>query len=236
MPDLAVSDEVIPRMAIMTTKEFWGGSFLAGLILAAPFGAVMATVSCYLVVIASGLVRDVYQRIINPMATDDQLRRMSHIVTILVGAVAVGANIQPVKYLQALVVFSGTSAAATFVVPGVMACYWRRSTAAGTLAAMFAGTATMLGLFSLGWTSAWLSDHATIGPLFQSLSATLGNNPKLGVATAFRPFYLLGMDPLIWGLLASLLAGVFVSLATQPPSPELVSRMFDAETPSAEST
>ena len=56
------------------------GSWISGLILAAPFGAIMATVSCYLLVIASGLVRDVYQRFINPQATEHELRRLTYIV------------------------------------------------------------------------------------------------------------------------------------------------------------
>src|SRR5262249_12224699 len=57
LPRLSAADEVIPRLAFGTTAGLWGGSLLAGLILAAPFGAVMATVSSYLVVIASGVVR-----------------------------------------------------------------------------------------------------------------------------------------------------------------------------------
>ncbi|MGE3314497.1 MAG: hypothetical protein AB7O26_05220, partial [Planctomycetaceae bacterium] len=71
------TDEIIPRMSLQMTSGLPGGSFVAGLILAAPFGAVMATVSSYLVVIASGLVRDVYQRFINPAATQYELKRLS---------------------------------------------------------------------------------------------------------------------------------------------------------------
>jgi len=33
----------------------------------------------------------------------------------------------------------------------------------------------------------------------------------------------------VWGLLVSLLMGVSVSLSTEPPAPELVSKLFDAE-------
>ena len=66
LPRLSAADEVIPRLAFETTRDLWGGSLLAGLILAAPFGAVMATVSAYLVVISSGIVRDVYQRFLRP--------------------------------------------------------------------------------------------------------------------------------------------------------------------------
>jgi SSS family solute:Na+ symporter/sodium/pantothenate symporter len=206
MPRLAASDEVIPRMALLTTSELPGGSFLAGLILAAPFGAVMATVSSYLVVIASGLVRDVYQRFLHPAANETEMRRLSYILMVVVGMIAVAANIKPVQYLQAIVVFSGTSAAATFVTPALMTAFWRRATAAGTLAAMASGAGTMLVLFALGW---------------------MGTDPMIGQATRFRPYYLLGLEPIVWGLAASLAAGIVVSLCTTPPDAALVSQLFD---------
>ncbi|HXT57443.1 MAG TPA: hypothetical protein VN699_02360, partial [Pirellulales bacterium] len=44
IPDLQHSDEIIPRLALFGTRPLPGGSLIAGLILAAPFGAVMATV------------------------------------------------------------------------------------------------------------------------------------------------------------------------------------------------
>ena len=71
IPDLPVgkTDDVVPLLAMKVTGGLPLGQFISGLILAAPFGAVMATVSCYLVVIASGLVRDVYQRFVRPAAS-----------------------------------------------------------------------------------------------------------------------------------------------------------------------
>ncbi|MBW3600488.1 MAG: sodium:solute symporter, partial [Planctomycetes bacterium] len=150
MPDLAVSDEVIPRMALWSTQDLPGGSLIAGLVLAAPFGAVMATVSSYLVVIASGLVRDIYQRRLRPDATPREIQCLTYAAMVLVGLVAVAANLRPVSFLQAIVVFCGSSGAATFVVPAVMAAYWRRATAAGVLAAMLAGAGTSLALLLIG--------------------------------------------------------------------------------------
>src|SRR5262249_34863194 len=144
------TDEIVPQLALLTTAKLPGGSLIAGLILAAPFGAVMATVSSYLVVIASGLVRDVYQRFINPGAGLHGLRRLSYVVMVLVGVVAVAANINPVDYLQVIVVFSGTGAAATFGVPALMLAYWRRATTAGMLASMIGGGGTVVSLYLLG--------------------------------------------------------------------------------------
>jgi len=213
MPDLTVSDEVVPRMALWTTRDLWGGPLLAGLIMVAPFGAVMATVSSYLVVIASGLVRDVYQRFIRPGASQAELRWLTCGVMIVVGVIAIAANIRPVAYLQAIVVFCGSSGAATFVVPALMAAFWHRATAAGAMSAMLAGAVTSLVLLIAG---------------------SLLPDPLLGPATRFRSYYMLGLEPIVWGLSTSLVAGVVVSLCSRPPDPRLVSRLFDSPGHAAE--
>ncbi|MFO0947337.1 MAG: hypothetical protein U1D30_15610 [Planctomycetota bacterium] len=220
LPGLPVSDEVIPQMAVHVTREFWGGSFFAGLILAAPFGSVMATVSAYLVVIASGLVQDIYHRFIDPHAHADRLRHVSYAAMAIIAAVGAVANIRPVEYLQAIVVFSGTGTAATFVAPALMAAYWRRSTREGIIASMLAGSGTILGLFAAGWI----------------LSGFYGYDPMIGVKSSFRPYFLLGLDPVVWGLLASFVAGVVISLRTPASDPELVSKYFDAREASQAST
>jgi SSS family solute:Na+ symporter/sodium/pantothenate symporter len=211
------TDEIVPRLALLTTAKLPGGSLLAGLVLAAPFGAVMATVSSYLVVIASGLVRDVYQRFINPQAGTHDLRRLSYIVMVLVGVVAVAANINPVDYLQVIVVFSGTGAAATFLVPALMLAYWRGATTAGMLASMIGGGGTVISMYIIG---------------------VLGLAPKalIGAVSRFQPYYLLDLDPLLWGIAVSLVAGIGVSLATAPPDSALVSKLFDAEPHSTATT
>jgi SSS family solute:Na+ symporter/sodium/pantothenate symporter len=198
------SDEVVPRMALILTQKIPLGSWISGMILAAPFGAIMATVSSYLLVIASGLVRDVYQRFINPQATDHEMRRLTYAVMILIGALAVGLNIVPVDKLQMLVTFSSGCAASAFLIPSVMMCYWRRATAAGTLAAMLAGAATALSLNLAGLYVAYA----------QNIS--------------FAPYMLAGFEPIVWGLGVSLICGIAVSLMTAPPSEEQVSKLFDA--------
>jgi SSS family solute:Na+ symporter/sodium/pantothenate symporter len=208
MPDLGkAADEAIPRMAILTTQGIWGGSLLAGLILIAPFGAVMATVSAYLVLIASGVVRDVYQRFLRPEATVGELRLLTFAVMLVVGVIAVVANLRPIQYLQAIVIFCGSSGASTFVVPAVMACYWRRGTAAGAFSAMLAGFSTCFALLMIG---------------------CLLPDPMMGPGgTNFRSYYLLGLEPVVWGLLASSTMGVSISLITQPPDPKIVAQAFD---------
>ncbi len=204
------TDEIIPRMAMLTTKDWPGGSLIAGMILAAPFGAVMSTVSSYLVVLSSGLVRDIYQRFIRPQATSGELRKAAYISMIFVGAIAVTVNINPVAYLQAFIVFSATGSAATFLIPAIMACYWRRATVTGVLCSMIGGASTVLSLYLLG--------------IFEKTP-----EQRIGQLTAFRPYYLCDVDPFVWGVLVSGLCGVLVSLLTSPPDEKLISKMFDKE-------
>lgn len=207
MPDLAKPDEVIPRMALVLTQDFplGTGSWVSGLILAAPFGAIMATVSSYLLVIASGLVRDVYQRFISPQATERELRGLTYTAMIIIGIIAVALNVFPVKHLQTFVVFSSGCAASSFLMPTLMMCYWRRATAAGTIAAMLAGAAA--------------SSALNLAGLVIAIQA--------GRPAEFHAYELLSLEPLIWGLAASLLVGVAISYATRPPDERLLSKLFD---------
>jgi sodium/pantothenate symporter len=143
-PALKSADEIIPRLAIETTRGLPGGSLLGGLILAAPFGAVMATVSTFLVVVASGVVRDIYQRFINPKADDRTLKWVSRGTILAVGVVSVVASLRPPPYLQKFIVMGGGGAAAAFLVPVLMGLFWRRATASGAFAAMLAGASMVL--------------------------------------------------------------------------------------------
>lgn len=228
--NIGQADEIIPRIALEVTRDLPAGAFLTGLILAAPFGAIMASVSCFVLVIASGLVQDIYVRFVRPNAGSRELRTVTNAAMIAVGLIGIVANIQPIGFLQALVVFSGSAGAAAFVTPVLMACYWRRATKVGMLCGMLGGFGAYFGLYALGWAHNWaLSIPAENLAGFSAwLIATLGPDSKMGLASAFRPYFLLGLDPILWGLVASAICGVGGSLISRPPSDELVSKMFDA--------
>ena len=55
------SDAIMPQMAVQLTAAI-GQGWLAGLLVAAPFAAVMSTVDSFLLMISSAVVRDIYQR------------------------------------------------------------------------------------------------------------------------------------------------------------------------------
>jgi SSS family solute:Na+ symporter/sodium/pantothenate symporter len=234
MPHLDKPDEIMPRLALTVTDGLPGSTLISGLILAAPFGAVMATVSCYLLVISSGLVKDLYLRFVRPGAGLREIRLVTYFSMALVGVLAIAANLRPVKYLQVLVVLSGTSSAATFVTCALMMCYWRRATAGGTIASMLGGAGTIAALFFLGWLQRFAQaavGDGTASALLHSIAGVLGPDPGIGIADPFRPYYLLGLHPILWGLPVSAAAGILVSLITKPPDPGRIALHFNRRDP-----
>src|SRR4051812_30224456 len=214
LPGLASSDDVMPSLVIKLANPY-----VAGLILAAPYGAVLSTVSGWLLIVSSGLIHDIYQRFLRPTASDRELAWASYSATMAVGLIAAAIATQPVPYLQLIIVFSGTGMASAFLMPAMLGAFWRRASAGGAIAAMLTGTTVALFLYVLG----------TFGPDRLHLGWLFPPNAPIGAKSSFRPYYLLGLDPCIWGLSSSLAAGLVGSLATRPPRAELVARLFDKE-------
>jgi Na+/proline symporter len=191
---------------------------VAGLLLAAPYAAIMSTVAAFLLMISSSLVRDLYQRTINPNVSPRAIKAASYLATGLVGVVVMVGALNPPGFLQYIIVFTGTGQGCSFLAPMFLALYWRRATRQGMLAGMLGGFAVVLGLYALGWL-----DSAN-WPAFESM---LGWFPGWGESRPdkFAPLYAGGVDPLVWGLLMSVGLSVGVSLATRP-EPELVRKYF----------
>src|SRR5439155_22701603 len=74
-------DSIMPAMTRHVTKDLPGGGFMAGLLLAAPYAAIMSTVAAFLLMISSSLVRDLYQRTINPNVSPRVVKAGSYLVT-----------------------------------------------------------------------------------------------------------------------------------------------------------
>ncbi|MCB1204900.1 MAG: hypothetical protein KDN18_11620, partial [Verrucomicrobiae bacterium] len=135
------ADRVMPEMATYVTTAA-GLPWLAGLLVAAPFAAVMSSVDSFLILVSSGVVRDIYQQSINPNATEKQIKTLSYTVTVVMGVLAVLAVLKPPQFLQTLIVFASGGLGAAFIMTIVLGLYWRRMTAAAAIASMVSGSCT----------------------------------------------------------------------------------------------
>jgi SSS family solute:Na+ symporter/sodium/pantothenate symporter len=205
---VAHSDRVMPAMALRLTEDW---PILGGLILAAPYAAAMSAVAGFLLLMSSSLVRDIYQRNINPQVSPRMVRRISYGTTAVVGVIVTLAALRPPDYLQLLILFTGAGMGCTFLGPTILGLYWPRATRPGALASLLSGFVTVCLFYVLGWVG-------------------LGKERQSGASgTDFAPLYLLDIDPGLWGLVVSLTAGVVVSWLTQPPPRAHVDRYFLAE-------
>ncbi len=189
-------DRVMPELASLLTENI-GMGWLAGLLVAAPFAAVMSSVDSFILLVSSSLVRDVYQRF-RPGASDRRLRVLSYGVTCGVGVAAVLAVMDPPRYLQDLIVFAGTGLAGCFLMPVLLSLYWPRMTAAGAVAGLVGGLLIHLGLSWAGYC----------------------------VTKEFRPYEFLGMNPFVWDMIGSGLLVIGISKMGRPPCDEIVKPYF----------
>jgi Na+/proline symporter len=214
-------DRIMPAM----TRKL-AHPLVAGLLLAGPYAAVMSAVAAFLLMISSSLVRDLYQRTINPKASPKTLRRASYWATALVGIIVMIGAVNPPRFLQYIIVFTGTGQGCAFFIPMMLALYWPRVTGPGVLAGMFGGFLAVTGLYALGWADSWAQGNLS-SPLADMVNGLFGWLPGWGEKRldGFAPIYLLGLDPIVWGTLAASLLAVSVSLLTRP-NEELVRKYF----------
>ncbi|MCH2210667.1 MAG: hypothetical protein MK110_05160 [Fuerstiella sp.] len=190
-------DRIMPQMAIELTTNI-GMGWLAGLLIAAPFAAVMSTVDSFLLMISSALVRDIYQRNINPGVQEKKIKTFSYVITLVAGLGALFGAMNPPEFLQDIIVYTGSGLAACFLAAVVYALYWPRANAQGCIAAMLSGFGSHLSMYLIGFLQ--------------------GNG--------FSAYRLFDMDPIIIGLTTSFLVGYGVTLLTPPPPRDLVEKYF----------
>jgi len=193
-------DRIMPVLALTVSKSA-RVPWLAGLLFAAPFAAAISTIVSFMIMISSSLVRDVYQRHINPNASELMLKRFSYLCTAAIGIIATIGAVHPPKFLQILVVFTFGGLATVFLSPVTLALYWPRFNKYGAAASMLGGFTGYLSLYAVGFFA--------YGEI--------------------RPLCLYGIDPLIWGVGISLLSGVMFTLATPRPPEYLVYKFFYSE-------
>ena len=197
------SDRIMPEMAFRLSRDA-GIGWVAGILIAAPFAAVMSTVDSFLLMISSAIVRDIYQRNIHPEASENRIKWLSYISTLVVGVAVMIAAINPPQFLQDIIVYVGSGLAAGFLAPVVYLLYWPRSNVQGCMGAMLAGFAAHLSLYMAG--------------IFVN-------------GSFFKPMQIMNFDPIIIGLVTSFVAGFVITLITPPPPPELVRKYFYVNPP-----
>ncbi|MSR30291.1 MAG: hypothetical protein EXR99_02185 [Gemmataceae bacterium] len=205
-----IGSEGVPDSIMPALIRHLAHPMIAGVLLAAPYAAIMSTVAAFLLIISSSLVRDLFQRTLYPQASEKTLKWMSYSVTFSVGLIVMLGALRPPDFLQYIIVFTGSGQGAAFLFPMTAVLYWKRATRMGVLAGMAGGFLSLVSLYLLGWMDNWTQVQLGMSQGGSSLASTLqtclGWIPGWGEMRhdSFAPLFLCGLDPVVWGLLASL--------------------------------
>jgi sodium/pantothenate symporter len=191
------ADGVMPALATTLTSNA-GVPWLAGVLLAAPFAAVMSSVDSFLLMVSSAVVRDIYQNRMRPAASERSLRLLSYLVTSFIGIAAMLTVLKPPMHLQDLIVFASGGLAGCFLIPVMLMLFWQRMTGAGAIAGMLGGFAMHTGLLIAGYS----------------------------LTGEFRVATPLNVEPLIWDLLLSGVLSVAVSFKSRAPEQSVIDTYF----------
>jgi SSS family solute:Na+ symporter len=150
---------------------------------------VVSTADSFLLAPTTSLVRDVYQRFLRPDASQRDIVRVSRIVVLVLGLLAFGLAFSSDEFFN-VALFAYTIYGVGITPVMLAAFFWKRANSAGAVASMVTGVAVAI---------AWKND-------------------MFGLATSINTSLGASLEPILVALPMSLVALVFVSLMTAPPT------------------
>jgi len=154
---------------------------LFGIVVASIFAAIMSTADSQLLVAASAVVRDVYEKVLrrDETVSPQRLVKMSRWTVLVLVIVALGMGVVAENLVFWLVLFAWAGLGAALGPTSILALYWKRTTRAGVFAGIAVGTIT---------TIVWYLTPALKSRLYELIPAfALGALATVVVSLVTRP-------------------------------------------------
>ncbi|MCK0117345.1 cation acetate symporter [Isoptericola sp. S6320L] len=149
----------VPEHALPVLGRIYGGDAGLGVVAAGALIAVMSTIAGLLLAAAASWGHDVYERHINPRATQRQAVLAGRITTLVTACAAacLGLALRPETFAAATPSIVATMVTWAFAVAGsaltpvfLLAIWWPRTTARGAVAGMITGMVVAVAMFTAG--------------------------------------------------------------------------------------
>ncbi|MFL2546867.1 MAG: sodium/proline symporter [Candidatus Rariloculaceae bacterium] len=128
-----------PELAIMRLAENLLPAAVTGVVMAAIMAAIMSTADSLMLQTGSVASRDIYQRFLNPAASQEQMVWVSRRLVVTIGVVGyLIALIEP-PTVFGIVVFATSVLGSAFLPAYVCAVWWRKANTPGAVASMITG-------------------------------------------------------------------------------------------------
>jgi solute:Na+ symporter, SSS family len=138
LPDLAEPSRVVLEVGLQRLPPAMGA-----LIVATILAIIVDTAAGYLLSSSTTLLRDVYQRFIDPHASEAKLLRMARVLVLAVTLVALGMAFLGQGFFR-ISLFAYTIYGVGITPVLLAALFWKRATPAGAVASMLTATATAI--------------------------------------------------------------------------------------------
>ena len=167
-----------PEMAIFEIAGSLLPAAATGLVTAAIMAAIMSTADSLLLQTGSIASRDLYERFINPRASEQQMVMVSRGLVLLIAGVGyVVALVEPPTVFE-IVVFATSVLGSAFLPAYVCAVWWRKANTPGALASMVAGASV-----SLVWQYAGLEATTDLAPMVAGVASSTVAMVAVSLAT-----------------------------------------------------
>ncbi len=156
-----------PEMAIFEVAAKLLPAAVTGILMAAIMAAIMSTADSLLLQTGSIAARDLYERFINPRASDRQMIWVSRTLVLAIGVVGYFVALVEPPTVFAIVVFVTSILGSAFLPSYVCAVWWKKANAPGALASIITGS-----IVAFTWQLAGLDKPTGLHPMLAGLASS----------------------------------------------------------------
>jgi len=156
-----------PEMAIFEVAGRLLPTAVTGLVMAAIMAAIMSTADSLLLQTGSIASRDLYQRFINPEASERQMVWVSRGLVVLIGVVGYGVALVQPPTVFGIVIFVTSILGSAFLPAYFCAVWWKKANTPGALVSMVTGATV-----ALVWELAGLANVTSLHPMLAGLGSS----------------------------------------------------------------
>ncbi|HDR0996064.1 sodium/pantothenate symporter [Pasteurella multocida] len=170
VPELSVTDKIIPTLMIQVLPPV-----VAGIFLAAPMAAIMSSIDSMLIQASSTLIKDLYLRFKpEQIRNERRVKILSTVATLFMTVLVTVATLNPPDMLIWLNLFALGGLETTFLWVMLLGLYWQKANAYGAVCSMIVGLGSYVTLTAA---SIKLLDFHAIVPalLFGLIAFLIGN-------------------------------------------------------------
>ena len=149
-----------PEMAIFQVAEKLLPAAVTGLVMAAIMAAIMSTADSLLLQTGSIASRDIYERFINPKASERQMVMVSRGLVLAVAVIGYAVALVEPPTVFGIVIFATSVLGSAFLPAYVCAVWWKKANTPGALASMIVGASV-----AFIWEYAGLVNSTQIHPM-----------------------------------------------------------------------